>query len=157
MIFLISVAGVTIALVADQVTKKIVETNMTYMKRIDIIGNLFGFRYVRNTGVAFGLFGNIDPIYLSAIVLGIISFLVFLSMKFKNQLGSIEKLFIGFLLGGALGNFIDRIRIGYVVDFLELPLWPIFNVADTLVVVSAISLLFSFYRRDRIASKNNSN
>jgi signal peptidase II len=92
--------------------------------------------------------------FIYSLSAGISFVILILAIIYRNVLTKWENLFLGFIIGGALGNNIDRIRFGYVVDFLELPYWPIFNLADTFIVVGAALLLFSFYRRERIASKS---
>lgn len=146
--------GMFVAIIADQITKNIVESNLEYFSRIDLISWLFGFRYVHNEGIAFGMLDFLPIEFIYSLSAGISFVILILAIIYRNVLTKWENLFLGFIIGGALGNNIDRIRFGYVVDFLELPYWPIFNLADTFIVVGAALLLFSFYRRERIASKS---
>ncbi|HQN28879.1 MAG TPA: signal peptidase II, partial [Mesotoga sp.] len=64
---MLSIFGMSLALIIDQVTKYLVEKNMTYFQRIDLIGDIFGLRYVKNTGVAFGLFSSQEPLVLVSV------------------------------------------------------------------------------------------
>ncbi|MFW6119567.1 MAG: signal peptidase II [Petrotogales bacterium] len=146
--------GMFIAIIADQITKYIAESNLDYFNRIDFVGWLFGFRYVHNEGIGFGMLDFLLIEFIYSLSAGISVVILVLTIIYKSALTKWENLFIGFIIGGALGNNIDRIRFGYVVDFLELPYWPVFNLADTFIVVGAALLLFSFYRRERSASKN---
>jgi signal peptidase II len=146
--------GMFVAIIADQITKSIAESNLEYFKRIDVISWLFGFRYVQNEGIGFGMLDFLPIEFLYSLSAGISFVILILAIIYRNVLTKWENLFLGFIIGGALGNNIDRIRFGYVVDFLELPYWPIFNLADTFIVVGAAFLLFSFYRRERIVSKS---
>ncbi|AFK06363.1 lipoprotein signal peptidase [Mesotoga prima MesG1.Ag.4.2] len=155
---MLSLLGITLALIMDQVSKYFVENGMTYFQRIDLIGELFGLRYVRNTGVAFGLFKNQEPWLLSFVAIGIVVMIVIVSNAHSSKLSGWESFLIGLIVGGALGNnLIDRLRLGHVVDFLELKGFPaIFNFADLCIVFGAALLTLSVYRREKRASRDNS-
>jgi len=141
--------GLVIALMIDQVTKAIAESNLQYLVRIDVLGKVLGLRYVHNKGVSFGLLKSLGVYNIAIITSAIILLLLFIGNHFKDKLTSKEKFFFGIILGGALGNLIDRLRLGYVVDFIEIPYWPIFNGADSCVVAGTILLLFLFNRREK--------
>ena len=153
-----SLLGITLALIMDQVSKYFVENGMTYFQRIDLIGELFGLRYVRNTGVAFGLFKNQEPWLLAFVAIGIAAMIVIVSNAHSSKLSGWESFLIGLIVGGALGNnLIDRLRLGHVVDFFELKGFPaIFNFADLCIVFGAALLTLSVYRREKRASRDNS-
>jgi len=155
---LLSLLGITLALIMDQVSKYFVENGMTYFQRIDLIGELFGLRYVRNTGVAFGLFKNQEPWLLAFVAIGIAAMIVIVSNAHSSKLSGWESFLIGLIVGGALGNnLIDRLRLGHVVDFFELKGFPaIFNFADLCIVFGAALLTLSVYRREKRASRDNS-
>jgi signal peptidase II len=140
------------------VSKYFVENGMTYFQRIDLIGELFGLRYVRNTGVAFGLFKNQEPWLLAFVAIGIAAMIVIVSNAHSSKLSGWESFLIGLIVGGALGNnLIDRLRLGHVVDFFELKGFPaIFNFADLCIVFGAALLTLSVYRREKRASRDNS-
>ncbi|TYB91476.1 MAG: signal peptidase II [Kosmotoga sp.] len=146
--------GMFVALIADQITKNIAESNLEYFNRVDLFSWFFGFRYVHNEGIGFGMLDFLPIEFIYSLSAGISLVILVLAIIYKNVLTKYENLFLGFIIGGALGNNIDRIRFGYVVDFLEFPYWPVFNLADTFIVIGAALLLFSFYRRERIASKS---
>jgi signal peptidase II len=76
--------------------------------------------------------------------------------RFRYQITIAEEFFVGMIIGGAFGNLVDRLRLGYVVDFIELPFWPIFNAADSFLVVGAVLLLITYYRRERRAHRAHS-
>ncbi|CCU85902.1 MULTISPECIES: signal peptidase II [Mesotoga] len=155
---MLSLLGITLALIMDQVSKYFVENGMTYFQRIDLIGELFGLRYVRNTGVAFGLFKNQEPWLLAFVAIGIAAMIVIVSNAHSSKLSGWESFLIGLIVGGALGNnLIDRLRLGHVVDFFELKGFPaIFNFADLCIVFGAALLTLSVYRREKRASRDNS-
>jgi signal peptidase II len=155
---LLSLLGITLALILDQVSKYFVENGMTYFQRIDLVGGIFGLRYVRNTGVAFGLFKNQEPWLLAFIAIGIAVGIVTASSFHSSELSRWESFFVGLIVGGALGNnLVDRLRLGHVVDFFELKGFPaIFNFADMCIVFGAALLTLSIYRREKRASRDNS-
>ncbi len=132
-----------ISLPLDQLTKHLVNENMSYSDRIEVIEGFFYLTHVRNPGAAFGLFADAEPtlrigffLVVSVIAIGII-------VSFLRQLAPgdrLSALALGLILGGAVGNLIDRIRFQEVVDFLHFILWggyswPDFNLADTFIVV----------------------
>ena len=154
---MLSSFGIVLVVILDQLSKRIVENNMKYFQRIDIFGELLGFRYVHNRGVAFGMLSGMGGLFIALISTIIIFALLVFGTTFKNKFSKAEQFFFGMVIGGALGNLIDRLRFGYVVDFIELPYWPVFNVADTSIVLGTILLLFLYYRRERSARKTNGN
>lgn len=143
---------VVLMVIFDQVTKILAQTNLQNKDPIDIIDNVFQLRYLENTGAAFGIFK--DRIYvfiiLTVIVVGAILFIYFKIPDTKRYLPL--KFTVILILSGALGNFIDRVRLNYVIDFLyfELIDFPIFNFADCYVSVGAVLLivLFLFYYKE---------
>ena len=135
-------------LVLDQWSKGIVTRRFEVHQSRSVIDGLFDITYVRNTGAAFGLFASVDSA-LKAILLNSIAVLVFVVVSayaLRSSHRSV-RLQIGFalILGGAVGNLLDRVRFGYVVDFLDFFVsghhWPAFNVADSAICVG-VGLLF---------------
>ena len=130
----------------DQLTKVWAAHNLILHEAETIIPGCLNFFLARNTGVAFSLFADFDerwtrPILTIVTILAIGGLLAFsrsLSVKWPGILG------IGLIIGGAVGNLVDRIRFGYVIDFIDIYLsrfhWPTFNVADIGITVG-ISLL----------------
>ena len=130
-------------LALDQVSKALVVANMPGRDPIELVGELLQITYTRNPGAAFSLGGGFTVI-LSAIALGVVVLIV----RMSTRLASLPwALALGGLLGGALGNLSDRMFRapgpfrGYVVDWLQLPNWPVFNVADASIVCSAILMV----------------
>ena len=138
----------------DQFTKYLVQTHL-YEKSVDIVKGIFALTYSTNTGAAWGILsGKVDFfIVVCVVLLFVISFFLFrciyviqhfdIQITLKKKFIWIQCLFI-FLLSGACGNLIDRIRLRYVIDFLDFKLiqFPIFNVADCYVSVSVLFLGF---------------
>ncbi|MEO8891289.1 MAG: signal peptidase II [Coleofasciculaceae cyanobacterium] len=133
-----------ISLILDQLSKYLVIQNLALNTTIPLLTNVFHFTYVRNNGAAFSLFqGGAWLRWLSLLVsLGLIAL-----AWFGPLLNKFEQLGYGFILGGALGNGIDRFAYGYVVDFLDFRLikFPVFNLADTFINVGIICLLIASF------------
>lgn len=109
--------------------------------------------HVANTGSAFGLLANqtfLLIITTLAILLIIPLFLHYLSVHYRSPIISLSTISLGLILGGAIGNLIDRLRLGYVTDFIDVRLWnnfhwPAFNFADAAIVIGIFALIYSFY------------
>lgn len=125
-------------LVADRVTKLICQQYLMPLRSVPVIKGIFHLTYVENTGVAFGMLQGRNWFFIPAVIVvsALLSYLLW-SMKDANRY---MKVSLALILGGAIGNLIDRIWLGYVVDFLDFRVWPVFNVADSCVVVGAILL-----------------
>ncbi len=135
-------------LVLDQWAKGIVTRAFEVHQSRTVIAGLFDVTYVRNSGAAFGLFASVDS-SVKAILLNSVAVLVFLVVSVYALRSSHKsiRLQVGFalILGGAVGNLLDRVRFGYVVDFLDFSVsghhWPAFNVADSAICIG-VGLLF---------------
>jgi signal peptidase II len=137
-----------IGLALDILTKYLVSANLTYSDRIPVIEGFFYLTHVRNTGAAFGLFQDAPVAIRLTFFVGVSAVAIAIIIQFFRKLAPgdrLSALALGLILGGAVGNLIDRIRLGEVVDFLHFVLWggyvwPDFNLADTWIVVG-VSLL----------------
>ena len=121
---------------------------------IPLIENVFHLTYVENTGAAFSILSNKLPLLTIITTIFIIALFIYLyKLISKNQSSRLLSLSLAFIIGGALGNFLDRIRIGYVVDFFDFRLinFAIFNVADCLIVVGSILLIILIILDERKA------
>jgi len=146
-----------VIVVTDQVTKFIVDRTMPLHHSIAVIDNLFNLTYIRNTGAAFGIFaGSAAAFRLPFLVffsLVAIGFIVVMLRRLPDQeKGLITAL--AFILGGALGNLIDRIAYGEVIDFLDVYWgsyhWPAFNVADSFITIGvAITVYYLVMAKGR--------
>lgn len=103
----------------------------------------FHLRYVENTGAAFGMMQN-GNLWLIFIMLGIVAYLL-KSWKELCSYGEIVKWGCIFILAGALGNLYDRITLGFVVDFLDFRVWPVFNVADSFITIGGCLFVISLF------------
>ena len=131
----------------DQWTKWLAVKYLSSGKIIDVIPNILQFVYVENTGAAFGILKNqkvLFTIITIIVIVGIIYYLIKMKFDQKNIFNYIVLLLI---FSGAIGNFIDRIKKSYVVDFIYFkPInFPVFNVADTYITIACIVLLISMF------------
>ncbi len=132
----ILIAAAVIAL--DQIIKNVLVKTLAE-GQITVIKNFFYLSYVENYGIAFGMFRNKTLFFIVAII--IISIMVaFMIYKFY-KVSTPVTICLSLILGGAIGNLIDRIRLGYVIDYLHFSIFPpVFNFADSAIVVGAILL-----------------
>ena len=132
-------AALTVAVVAaDQATKALVRSGVDVGHRDGVFPGV-EIVHVRNRGVAFGLFAQGGVVL---VVVGIVCVTALLAFFVTHSRRPLVWLPTGLLLGGAAGNLIDRLRDGFVTDFIDLPLWPAFNVADMAITFGVLSLLY---------------
>ena len=141
------VAGLVV--LADQVSKAFILKHLSYHQSITIIKGFFDITHIRNPGGAFGLMANMSPIFRTVIFLFISSLAAGLIFYFYKKTPSSHSLLataFALIFGGAIGNLIDRLRFGNVVDFLDIYLgnfhWPAFNIADSAITVGIFIFLF---------------
>jgi signal peptidase II len=130
------VAAATVA--ADQAVKALVRATIERGDRVDLILGI-DLVNVRNRGIAFGMFSGGGILLVLFAVAALIALLVFFVRHRDRPLVWLPT---GLLIGGATGNLIDRTREGAVTDFIDLPLWPAFNVADIAITFGVLSLLY---------------
>lgn len=130
--------------VLDQLVKWIVQTHMELGQTIPLKKNVFHLTYILNPGAAFGLLPHKDWFFLAIVVVLYAAF--FVMRKRIPEKPVYFPVAIGLLLGGALGNAIDRVRIGEVIDFFDFRIWPIFNVADIFICLGVGLIAFYFWR-----------
>lgn len=140
---MLSVIG--ISLILDQIIKIVVSSNMKLYQSINIINNFFSITYVRNNGAAWSILsGNRLLLIIVSLLALILIYLYFI----KNQkLTKLENFSYGLLIGGTIGNLIDRIIRGYVIDYLDFKTFnynfPVFNLADICIVIGVILVCVS--------------
>lgn len=137
-------AGTAIVLyAADQVTKQVVVANVAFGERVDVIGSLAQLWHVRNTGAAFSILPGATWLFIP-VTIAAIGMVVYFHRTLRFA-GPWAQVILGAILAGALGNLTDRIRLGYVVDFVSLGFgntrFPTFNVADSAVVLGIGALV----------------
>jgi signal peptidase II len=139
----LAACGTVVAL--DQGTKALAASLVGRGDRVEVLPFL-AFEDVRNKGVAFGLGGDISAVMIGATVVVLVALLALLGARSGS--GWLIWLPAGLLVGGALGNLADRVRDGAVRDFVDLSLWPTFNLADIAIVAGVILLLFDVERAE---------
>ncbi len=142
----------TCILCLDQATKIFIHTYFHRGESQTVIKGFFDLSYSRNPGGAFGLFAE-SPNFIR-IILFIIFPIICIGLLFtmlKETQNRFQVLALGFILGGAGGNYLDRIRLGYVVDFIDWYVydwhWPTFNIADSFIVTGILILLFFYIKQ----------
>jgi signal peptidase II len=130
------------ALVVDQITKQLVLNNLGIGASWPDGNGFFRFTFVRNNGTAFGLFQD-NGTLLTFVSMGAVALIVYFYRE-AVMVSWFTRTALGLQLGGALGNLIDRFRHGYVVDFLDVGPWPIFNIADSAIIAGIVALIAYF-------------
>ncbi len=157
--FLALMIGAVIAIV-DQIIKYFVSTYLQPVGTINVIGNLFKLTYVENRGVAFGMFTDMRWVFV-VLTSAMISLIIVYMFK-KRPTGKFFYITSGLIIGGGIGNLIDRIFYGYVIDYLSLSFFPpVCNFADYCITAGTFMLViyllfFSDMTKDekRIANSN---
>ena len=136
----------TAAIGADQLTKAVVARALALGEEVQIAGP-FSIHHVHNSGIAFGLFSSATSIVIVLTALAVLWMLVFFARAGGRH--PVLPVALGFVLGGSAGNLLDRVRLGYVTDFLDLRFWPAFNLADMFIVVGVATLFLALARGER--------
>ncbi len=154
LIYLFTITGVLVAV--DQITKIYVQTHFQLGESSVVIANFFNLTYVQNPGAAFGFLARSPDIFRENFFLAIPPLAMLLILYFLKTVRDndhIQILALSLVFGGALGNYIDRLRVGYVIDFLDFHIqhrysWPAFNVADSAIVCGIIVLFILSFKKD---------
>jgi len=136
-----------LVIVLDQLSKHYVVLNLHLgvpWNPIKSLSRYVSFTYITNKGAAFGMFPAFGT-FFAVIAIVVVIVILFYYRHLSNGQWAMN-VGLGLQLGGALGNLIDRIRLGHVVDFIDLKVWPIFNVADSSIVVGVAILALSILR-----------
>ena len=143
----LSLALVTVAaVVADQVTKHIVSSQLALDEEVAVIGP-FSIHHVQNSGIAFGLFPDATAAVIVLTTVAVAWMLVFFARAGARH--PVLPVALGLLLGGSISNLADRVRLGHVTDFLDLRYWPAFNLADVCIVVGVVLLVGTMLAGER--------
>lgn len=130
-------------LALDQLLKQLVIAKMQLADTIPLIKNYVHITYVQNRGAAFGLFQGKLALFVVVAVLSI-GVIVYYSRVLAPANRWVQ-VALGFLLAGAVGNMIDRLAFGYVIDFIDLRFWPVFNIADIVINIGVGMLLVEMF------------
>jgi signal peptidase II len=154
--YLILLSTVTAVVLLDIITKAYIDSNMSLHESVVVIGGFLNITYVRNPGAAFSFLATASPGFRSVFFLTVTILAIVLVLYYIAKSKTEEPLMIfalSLILSGALGNFIDRVRIGEVIDFIDVHLgayhWPAFNVADSAITVGAFIMLFALFKRPK--------
>ena len=142
---LLVVAALVVAL--DQLSKLWIDANIDANRpQIELLPGFLDLIYVKNQGSAFGLLASQTELLIALGIAGLVTILVF--FHYFSPVKTVGVLSFAFILGGAVGNLIDRIRLGYVIDFISVQLvrWPPFNIADAGIAVGIFALICFFYK-----------
>lgn len=149
---IILIAALSIAV--DQILKLIVVNALEIGQTVPLIDGVFHFTYIQNFGAAFSILQNRQSflIIITAIAMAVMAIV---AVKNINRYSKLTSVSLALIVGGGIGNIIDRIRMGYVVDFLDFRLidYPVFNFADCCVVIGAILLVISILLSERKTPK----
>lgn len=146
-----------VCLAIDQITKYFAVAILQGNSSVHLIGNFIRFTYVENRGAAFGMLQN-QRIFFIISTIVLVAFIIYM-IVFNKKVTNVTKLTLSLILSGAIGNFIDRLRLGYVIDFVDVRFgdfydFPVFNVADSCLVVGVIVLviliLFNKFEKSEI-------
>jgi signal peptidase II len=135
MVILISLA----VIFADQLSKFFVSKNLSLHESLPVLKGILYLSLVHNRGAAFGIFKGSLSWFIFTALFAIALILFDLKRERLDKL-SLYTFSLALILGGAAGNLLDRLRFGYVVDFLDFRVWPVFNVADSAITIGAILL-----------------
>lgn len=135
--WLAAAAVAALVLALDQATKALVRGSIAPGERNEVLGPL-SFVNVHNRGVAFGLLSSGGAIVMVVVLAALALLLVYFARHAERPLLWLPT---GLVLGGAIGNLVDRIHQGYVTDFINLPRWPAFNIADIAITLGVVALV----------------
>ncbi|MDD2688694.1 MAG: signal peptidase II [Candidatus Omnitrophica bacterium] len=143
MVFIIVVTILSL----DQLVKFIVTKNLAFNSSLPVIKGIFHLTLVHNSGAAFGILKNQLALFIFTSIFAVI--LIYLNLK-NNKHKKYIAVSMSLILAGALGNLCDRLFFGYVIDYLDFRIWPVFNIADTSITIGAILLGWAICTRKSV-------
>jgi len=135
-----------LVLLVDQLSKLWIVRNFEPGESRIVLDQVLYLTYVQNQGAAFGILPGRSWLFLAGAFLVVVIFII-INCK-RSQSNSVQ-IITGLITAGAVGNVIDRIRLGYVIDFFDLGWWPVFNIADIAIVCGALLLLIVLIRDEK--------
>lgn len=152
---LILILSITIAIL-DQFTKHLIRSHMTIGDMITVIPGFFSITYIRNTGAAWGMMSGLNSLLIGLSIIMLAILIIFRSSFITDTL--IHKIAAGLMIAGIVGNLIDRMRLGYVVDFLHFYIgkyqFPSFNVADSAICIGVALYIFSQFLEQKTVNQH---
>lgn len=151
---IINIIVLFLIVLVDQTTKFFIEKSIELGGTVPIIEKFFHLTYVRNKGVAFGFFYNNVPIFVGIGIIAVAGIILYMHKK-KEEHSNWSRFGFLFILGGAIGNLLDRGFRGYVVDFVDFRgIWPyIFNVADVAINIGVILIIIEYFMEEEKVKK----
>jgi len=134
---------VFVILSLDQITKALVSLKLELNETFPLIKGVVGITLVHNRGAAFGLFRGQAHLFILTSLAAIV--LIYFLLK-KNRHDNYYIFPLSLILAGAIGNLIDRLRFGYVIDFLNFYIWPVFNLADSAITLGGLFLAWAIFK-----------
>jgi signal peptidase II len=132
---------ILVIVIIDRVTKAAAVACLSTQNSIPVIPGIFHFTLAHNTGAAFSIMRGQTHLLIGVTVCAI----VFIIAHFKKS-SALERFSLSLILAGAVGNLIDRVFLGYVIDFIDFRIWPVFNVADSAITCGAVLLAWSLLK-----------
>lgn len=130
---------VAVVFLSDQFIKFFITKNLSLSQSVPLVKGVLYFTLVHNRGAAFGILKNQVPLFILTAAIAVV--LIYLNLKRNKKNGlSLYNFSLSLILAGTLGNLADRLTLGYVIDFIDLRIWPVFNLADTAITIGAILL-----------------
>ncbi|TET21173.1 MAG: signal peptidase II [Candidatus Cloacimonadota bacterium] len=149
-------------IICDQISKFIISNTMFLGQSIRVIGSFVRITYVRNPNAAFGI--PVGPPLLMMVLTSIATLLLIFYFSRLKEKGCLLYVGLAMIIGGAIGNLIDRFRIQQVIDFIDVSVkrfhWPVFNIADSFVTIGIIVILWAWIfgeKKERVPDKTLTN
>ncbi|MCL6612334.1 MAG: signal peptidase II [Peptococcaceae bacterium] len=130
----------------DQASKYLITAKMSLGQSIPVIDNIFHITYIHNPGAAFGLLADRTSFFIAVGLLVVAGVVIFYWKRGARD--GVWPVALGLIAGGSLGNLVDRVRFGEVVDFIDFRIWPVFNLADSAIVIGAGLLIMVLWRTE---------
>src|SRR3989338_11403410 len=145
----LSILTVFLVVLFDRMTKIFFSKILAEGESLPVIRNIFHTTLVHNTGIAFGLFKGQDLVFIVVPVIAIIllAYNIYYYKYNNEKLSRLYIIAISLILGGAIGNLVDRIWYGHVIDFIDFRIWPVFNVADSAITIGAFIIAFNCFQQ----------
>jgi len=141
---MVPVIVVLVILSADQLSKAFISAKFQLNQTLSLIKGVLGLTLIHNRGAAFGILRNQLFLFIITTISAIV--LIYFGIR-NNRHNKYQVVCLSLILAGALGNLIDRLRFGYVIDFLNFYIWPVFNIADSAITIGAILLGWAILRQ----------
>jgi len=132
----------------DQLTKFLALRFLSSQTPLSIVPKVLDFTLVKNPGVAFGLFSGFAPLLFTLITCSLV-FLFFIANRSHHEASLSSRWALSLILGGAIGNWIDRLRFAAVIDFIDFRVWPVFNIADSAITIGVCLFALNLFRPEK--------